>query len=189
MSPVWRLPRNAKSYTEEQHLQWEYAGSKPSNCKSSETAYSLQMDSLPCCHEIRCRWNENARRTFPLKSHTFLPFAENVRDIFSQTTVHHHIPFNWDCEFIRLHFGHERNKNLSYAEFTQFLQVPTESLPTTTCSDPIQEQKNPLIFCLVRDHFTGKFFHICSKQHAWGEKSYQKPPKNLSIPFKNPQMF
>ncbi|XP_037344375.2 electrogenic aspartate/glutamate antiporter SLC25A12, mitochondrial-like [Pungitius pungitius] len=47
---------------------------------------------------------------------------ENVRDIFSQTTVHHHIPFNWDCEFIRLHFGHERRKNLSYTEFTQFLQ-------------------------------------------------------------------
>uniref|UniRef100_A0A667ZE30 Solute carrier family 25 member 12 n=1 Tax=Myripristis murdjan TaxID=586833 RepID=A0A667ZE30_9TELE len=47
---------------------------------------------------------------------------ENVRDIFSQTTVHHHIPFNWDCEFIRLHFGHDRKKHLSYAEFTQFLQ-------------------------------------------------------------------
>uniref|UniRef100_A0A7N6AFW4 EF-hand domain-containing protein n=1 Tax=Anabas testudineus TaxID=64144 RepID=A0A7N6AFW4_ANATE len=49
-------------------------------------------------------------------------FHKNVRDIFSQTTVHHHIPFNWDCEFIRLHFGHERNKHLSYTEFTQFLQ-------------------------------------------------------------------
>uniref|UniRef100_A0A8D3AU21 Solute carrier family 25 member 12 n=1 Tax=Scophthalmus maximus TaxID=52904 RepID=A0A8D3AU21_SCOMX len=47
---------------------------------------------------------------------------ENVRDIFSQTTVHHHIPFSWDCEFIRLHFGHERSKLLSYTEFTQFLQ-------------------------------------------------------------------
>ncbi|CAK6954165.1 electrogenic aspartate/glutamate antiporter SLC25A12%2C mitochondrial-like [Scomber scombrus] len=47
---------------------------------------------------------------------------ENVRDIFSQTTVHHHIPFNWDCEFIRLHFGYERNRRLSYTEFTQFLQ-------------------------------------------------------------------
>ncbi|XP_044222829.1 calcium-binding mitochondrial carrier protein Aralar1-like [Thunnus albacares] len=47
---------------------------------------------------------------------------ENVRDIFSQTTVHHHIPFNWDCEFIKLHFGHERNRHLSYTEFTQFLQ-------------------------------------------------------------------
>uniref|UniRef100_A0A8C9VCB0 Solute carrier family 25 member 12 n=1 Tax=Scleropages formosus TaxID=113540 RepID=A0A8C9VCB0_SCLFO len=43
-------------------------------------------------------------------------------DIFSQTTVHHHIPFNWDCEFIRLHFGHDRKKHLSYLEFTQFLQ-------------------------------------------------------------------
>uniref|UniRef100_A0A8C1CSM6 Solute carrier family 25 member 12 n=1 Tax=Cyprinus carpio carpio TaxID=630221 RepID=A0A8C1CSM6_CYPCA len=47
---------------------------------------------------------------------------ENVRDIFSQTTVHHHIPFNWDCEFIRLHFGNDRKKSLSYLEFTQFLQ-------------------------------------------------------------------
>uniref|UniRef100_A0A8C4FB16 EF-hand domain-containing protein n=1 Tax=Dicentrarchus labrax TaxID=13489 RepID=A0A8C4FB16_DICLA len=47
---------------------------------------------------------------------------ENVRDIFSQTTVHHHIPFNWDCEFIRLHFGHDNKKHLSYLEFTQFLQ-------------------------------------------------------------------
>uniref|UniRef100_A0A8C7R2F6 Solute carrier family 25 member 12 n=1 Tax=Oncorhynchus mykiss TaxID=8022 RepID=A0A8C7R2F6_ONCMY len=46
----------------------------------------------------------------------------NVQDIFSQTTVHHHIPFNWDCEFIRLHFGSDRKKNLSYLEFTQFLQ-------------------------------------------------------------------
>ncbi|XP_066497446.1 electrogenic aspartate/glutamate antiporter SLC25A12, mitochondrial-like [Hoplias malabaricus] len=47
---------------------------------------------------------------------------ENVRDIFSQTTVHHHIPFNWDCEFIHLHFGQDLKKRLSYLEFTQFLQ-------------------------------------------------------------------
>uniref|UniRef100_A0AAY4EN60 EF-hand domain-containing protein n=1 Tax=Denticeps clupeoides TaxID=299321 RepID=A0AAY4EN60_9TELE len=47
---------------------------------------------------------------------------ENVRDIFSQTTVHQHIPFNWDCEFVHLHFGHDRKKCLSYLEFTQFLQ-------------------------------------------------------------------
>lgn len=63
---------------------------------------------------------------FPLSlviAHSCFTLAENVRDIFSQTTVHHHIPFNWDCEFIRLHFGHERDKNLSYTEFTQFLQV------------------------------------------------------------------
>ncbi|XP_078084516.1 calcium-binding mitochondrial carrier protein Aralar1 isoform X1 [Mustelus asterias] len=47
---------------------------------------------------------------------------ENIKEIFSQTIIHHHIPFNWDCEFIRLHFGFDRKKNLSYSEFTQFLQ-------------------------------------------------------------------
>ncbi|XP_015724003.1 calcium-binding mitochondrial carrier protein Aralar1 isoform X4 [Coturnix japonica] len=46
----------------------------------------------------------------------------NVKEVFEQTTVHHQIPFNWDCEFIRLHFGHNRKKHLNYTEFTQFLQ-------------------------------------------------------------------
>ncbi|XP_045698881.1 calcium-binding mitochondrial carrier protein Aralar1 isoform X5 [Phyllostomus hastatus] len=50
------------------------------------------------------------------------PVRENVKEIFGQTTIHHHIPFNWDCEFIRLHFGHNRKKHLNYTEFTQFLQ-------------------------------------------------------------------
>ncbi|XP_056153962.1 electrogenic aspartate/glutamate antiporter SLC25A13, mitochondrial [Lampris incognitus] len=46
---------------------------------------------------------------------------EDVKQVFSQTTIHQHIPFNWNCEFMRLHFGMERNKHLSYGEFTQFL--------------------------------------------------------------------
>uniref|UniRef100_A0A8C3KQT8 Solute carrier family 25 member 12 n=1 Tax=Calidris pygmaea TaxID=425635 RepID=A0A8C3KQT8_9CHAR len=46
----------------------------------------------------------------------------NIKEIFEQTIIHHHIPFNWDCEFIRLHFGHNRKKHLNYAEFTQFLE-------------------------------------------------------------------
>ncbi|KAM6959219.1 electrogenic aspartate/glutamate antiporter SLC25A13, mitochondrial [Aplochiton taeniatus] len=46
---------------------------------------------------------------------------ENVKQVFSQTTIHQHIPFNWDSEFMRLHFGTERKKHLTYGEFTQFL--------------------------------------------------------------------
>ncbi|XP_037253947.1 electrogenic aspartate/glutamate antiporter SLC25A12, mitochondrial isoform X2 [Falco biarmicus] len=46
----------------------------------------------------------------------------NVKEIFEQSIIHHQIPFNWDCEFIRLHFGHNRKKHLNYSEFTQFLQ-------------------------------------------------------------------
>ncbi|XP_078537696.1 electrogenic aspartate/glutamate antiporter SLC25A12, mitochondrial [Lissotriton helveticus] len=56
------------------------------------------------------------------KSGTATVTYGDVKDIFGQTIIHHHIPFNWDCEFIRLHFGHNRKKHLSYAEFTQFLK-------------------------------------------------------------------
>ncbi|KAM8934082.1 electrogenic aspartate/glutamate antiporter SLC25A12, mitochondrial [Pelodytes ibericus] len=56
------------------------------------------------------------------KSGTAEVTFDNVKEIFGQTLIHHHIPFNWDCEFIRLHFGHNRKKHLSYLEFTEFLQ-------------------------------------------------------------------
>ncbi|XP_068091163.1 electrogenic aspartate/glutamate antiporter SLC25A13, mitochondrial isoform X2 [Hyperolius riggenbachi] len=46
---------------------------------------------------------------------------EDVKQVFGQTTIHQRIPFNWDCEFIQLHFGKERKRLLPYAEFTQFL--------------------------------------------------------------------
>ncbi|XP_036411385.1 calcium-binding mitochondrial carrier protein Aralar2 [Megalops cyprinoides] len=46
---------------------------------------------------------------------------EDVKQVFGQTTIHQHIPFNWDSEFVQLHFGKERKKHLTYGEFTQFL--------------------------------------------------------------------
>ncbi|KAM9650418.1 LOW QUALITY PROTEIN: electrogenic aspartate/glutamate antiporter SLC25A13, mitochondrial [Trichechus inunguis] len=46
---------------------------------------------------------------------------EDVKRVFGQTTIHQHIPFNWDSEFVQLHFGKERKRHLTYAEFTQFL--------------------------------------------------------------------
>ncbi|XP_014643712.1 PREDICTED: calcium-binding mitochondrial carrier protein Aralar2 [Ceratotherium simum simum] len=46
---------------------------------------------------------------------------EDVKQVFGQTTIHQHIPFNWDSEFVQLHFGKERKRRLTYAEFTQFL--------------------------------------------------------------------
>lgn len=110
----------------------------PQNIKGVKMSYNLfsivlQVDSSFHVKEVHYREKEGVRwilslnhAGFTLCLYSLLPrftVSENVRDIFSQTTVHHHIPFNWDCEFIRLHFGHERNKNLSYTEFTQFLQV------------------------------------------------------------------
>ncbi|XP_060104518.1 electrogenic aspartate/glutamate antiporter SLC25A13, mitochondrial isoform X2 [Heteronotia binoei] len=46
---------------------------------------------------------------------------EDVKQVFGQTTIHQHIPFNWNSEFVQLHFGRDRKRRLTYAEFTQFL--------------------------------------------------------------------
>lgn len=48
---------------------------------------------------------------------------EDIKQVFGQTTIHQRIPFNWDSEFVQLHFGKERKRHLNYAEFTQFLLV------------------------------------------------------------------
>lgn len=45
-----------------------------------------------------------------------------VKEIFSRTESHRHIPFNWDCTFIKRHFGRNLLRTLNYPEFTQFLQ-------------------------------------------------------------------
>ncbi|XP_016138766.1 calcium-binding mitochondrial carrier protein Aralar2 isoform X2 [Sinocyclocheilus grahami] len=46
---------------------------------------------------------------------------EDVKQVFGQTTIHQHIPFNWNSELVQLHFGAGRKKHLNYGEFTQFL--------------------------------------------------------------------
>lgn len=53
----------------------------------------------------------------------FLFFPEDAKQVFGQTTIHQHIPFNWNSEFVQLHFGKDRKRHLTYAEFTQFLLV------------------------------------------------------------------
>ncbi|XP_077993016.1 electrogenic aspartate/glutamate antiporter SLC25A12, mitochondrial-like [Glandiceps talaboti] len=51
----------------------------------------------------------------------YISFSE-FQSVFSLTEVHQHIPFDFDSRFLKLHFGEEKKKELSYQEFTQFLQ-------------------------------------------------------------------
>ncbi len=81
--------------------------------------------------------------------------AEDVKQVFSQTTIHQHIPFSWDCEFIRLHFGSQRDKQLSYGEFTQFLLV---GFTLITCSPPLSRFFPSLSFVFV---FLWPFLSAC----------------------------
>ncbi|XP_048473742.1 calcium-binding mitochondrial carrier protein Aralar2 isoform X3 [Rhincodon typus] len=46
---------------------------------------------------------------------------DHIKQIFSQTSIHQRIPFNWNSEFVDLHFGKDRKHHLNYKEFSQFL--------------------------------------------------------------------
>jgi len=41
--------------------------------------------------------------------------------ILSKTTLHQKIPFNYDCDFIKLYFGKDKSRQITYSEFSQFL--------------------------------------------------------------------
>jgi len=62
-----------------------------------------------------------AFQMFDVSSNGKIEFEE-VRNIFGKTSIHQEIPFNWDCDFVRFHFGKKLNNTLSYHEFTQFLE-------------------------------------------------------------------
>jgi len=41
--------------------------------------------------------------------------------ILSKTTLHQKIPFNYECDFIKLYFGKDKQRQITYSEFSQFL--------------------------------------------------------------------
>lgn len=50
----------------------------------------------------------------------YINFKE-FEDIVQHTTLHKTIPFNFDCDFIELHFGVDKSRRVSYSEFTQLI--------------------------------------------------------------------
>lgn len=40
-----------------------------------------------------------------------------------KTVLHQRMPFNMDSSFIKLYFGKDKKRLISYAEFSQFLHV------------------------------------------------------------------
>lgn len=44
-------------------------------------------------------------------------------EVMRKTVLHHKMPFNMDSSFIKLYFGKDKERLISYAEFSQFLHV------------------------------------------------------------------
>ncbi|XP_071788674.1 electrogenic aspartate/glutamate antiporter SLC25A12, mitochondrial-like [Asterias amurensis] len=61
-----------------------------------------------------------AFQLFDTNGSGFVSFEE-FKKVISATEVYQQIPFNFDCSFVTRHFGKDKKKELSYAEFTQFL--------------------------------------------------------------------
>ena len=49
--------------------------------------------------------------------------SDEFEYVLKQTEVHKAIPFNFNTEFTRMYFGKERQRPVTYAEFTQLIFV------------------------------------------------------------------
>ncbi len=50
-------------------------------------------------------------------------FVDEFEKIMKHTVMHQHIPFDFNSNFIKRHFGASKKRQVSYEEFTQILHV------------------------------------------------------------------
>ncbi|XP_049640559.1 electrogenic aspartate/glutamate antiporter SLC25A13, mitochondrial isoform X1 [Suncus etruscus] len=105
---------------------------------------------------------------------------EDVKQVFGQTTIHQRIPFNWDSEFVQLHFGKERKRHLTYAEFTQFLlEIQLEHAKQafvqrdTAKTGKVTAIDFRDIMVTIRPHVLTPFVEECLVAAAGGTTSHQ----------------
>lgn len=48
---------------------------------------------------------------------------EEFRQTLEHTDLNKFVKFNFDTDFVKLHFGNKRERKISYSEFTQVLWV------------------------------------------------------------------
>ncbi|XP_069169836.1 calcium-binding mitochondrial carrier protein Aralar1-like isoform X2 [Procambarus clarkii] len=65
---------------------------------------------------------KTAFQLFDTKGTGMVSFDEFV-EVIKQTILHQKVPFDFDSEFVKMYFGKERKRVISYAEFCQFLHV------------------------------------------------------------------
>ncbi|KAB7496155.1 Calcium-binding mitochondrial carrier protein Aralar1 [Armadillidium nasatum] len=51
----------------------------------------------------------------------FLLFTEEFVGVIKKTILHLKVPFDFNSDFVKMYFGKERNRAISYTEFSQFL--------------------------------------------------------------------
>ncbi|XP_068950581.1 electrogenic aspartate/glutamate antiporter SLC25A13, mitochondrial [Petaurus breviceps papuanus] len=105
---------------------------------------------------------------------------EDVKQVFERTAIHQHIPFNWNSEFVQLHFGKDRKRRLSYAEFTQFLlEIQLEHAKQafmqrdTAHTGRVTAMDFRDIMVTIRPHVLTPFVEECLVSAAGGTTAHQ----------------
>lgn len=78
-------------------------------------------------------------------------FSDEFAEVMRKTELHRRMPFNMDSSFIKLYFGKDKQRLISYAEFSQFLHVS------------FSNKRNFLFLERVRISFIFIFFRISTK--------------------------
>jgi len=63
---------------------------------------------------------KTAFQLFDTNGNGSVSFEEFV-GVTQETEIHRNIPFNYDSDFIKLYFGKDKSRQISYSEFSQFL--------------------------------------------------------------------
>ena len=51
------------------------------------------------------------------------PISENFKQVWSETSIHKSVPFDFESGFTQQYFGQKKEHTLDYFEFSQLLQV------------------------------------------------------------------
>jgi len=54
-----------------------------------------------------------------------IPFSDEFSEVMKKTVLHNKIPFDMNGGFVKLYFGKDKKRAISYGEFSQFLHVST----------------------------------------------------------------
>ncbi len=76
--------------------------------------------------KLPCWKTENPNAKFLYFIQGLCSVSDEFESVISHTILHKHMPFSFDSDFIYLHFGSQRDRDVSYAEFTQLLHVCNE---------------------------------------------------------------
>jgi len=58
-----------------------------------------------------------------MRNFLFCSFLDEFVEVMKKTTLNKRIPFDMNGGFVKLYFGKEKKRVVSYAEFSQFLHV------------------------------------------------------------------